>query len=80
MKNTITDSQKNDRKNNFLLHGNLFILINHLKSKELSKENACLKKVILEFGYQILSYDQVCKAWLIIYILNDQYKLSLLVI
>ena len=80
MRNTTINSQKNDRNNNVLLHVILFILINHLKSKGLSEENSCLKKFILEFGFQSLSYYQVCKARLTIYILNDQYKLSLLVI
>lgn len=44
-----------------LLHGNLLMLINCLESKKLSEENPCLKKVLLEFGCQSLSYYQVCK-------------------
>lgn len=42
-----------------LLHGKLFMLINCLESKVLSEENPCLKKVLLEFGCQSLSYYQL---------------------
>jgi hypothetical protein len=67
---------KNLDREDVLLHGNLFILINRLKSKELSEENPCLKKVLLEFGCQSLSYYQVCKRTLSINILNEEFKFS----